>query len=130
MTPVSERERWRNVRRAPGYQVSSEGRVRGPGGPLTPFPDRDGYLRVNIRGEQVLVHTLVLEAFHGLRPYGMEACHSPDLSLGRQDCRAVVLRWGTHRENERDKKKTEDMKRTGGSPPYPPVTAVTTDVLR
>lgn len=98
------RERWRNVRRAPGYRVSSLGRVRSPGGLLSPWPDRDGYLRVSLARESVLVHHLVLEAFHGPRPYGTEGCHGPG---GRQDNRASELRWGTHRENEHDKRKTE-----------------------
>lgn len=47
-----------------------------------------------------LVHHLVLEAFIGPRPDGMEACH------GDGDARnnAVSnLRWGTHQSNEADK---------------------------
>ena len=105
------RERWRKVRRADGYKVSSLGRVRSVprmlddgrehgGQILRPYPDDDGYLCVTIGGETVKVHHLVLEAFHGPRPYGTEGCHGPG---GRQDNRAEVLRWDTHRENERDK---------------------------
>jgi len=96
--------------------VSSDGRVRSTdrtlsdgraagGLPLTPSPDKDGYPCVTIHGETVRVAHLVLEAFSSLRPYGLEACHDPELSEGRHDCRAVVLRWGTHRENEQDKKR-------------------------
>jgi hypothetical protein len=103
-------ERWRKVRRGPGYKVSSEGRVksldrtladgRAAGGVmLAPWLDGDSYPTVTINGEDVPVHVLVLEAFHGPRPYGMEGCHGPG---GRQDNRAVVLRWDTHRENVRD----------------------------
>src|SRR5580693_5923790 len=99
------RERWRNIRRAPGYRVSSLGRVRSPGGLLTPHPDSDGYLRVTLGGEKARVTHLVLEAFVSPRPFGSEACHDPKRSEGRQDCRLAVLRWGTHRENERDKLK-------------------------
>jgi hypothetical protein len=108
---MSERERWRKVRRAPGHKVSSLGRVRSldrtlPNGAamggqlLTPF-DAGGYPHVTINGEQVPVHHLVLEAFHGPRPYGMEGCHGPG---GPWDNRASVLRWDTHRANERDKR--------------------------
>lgn len=79
------RERWRRVRRAPGYQVSDRGRVRSVrrvladgrehgGGVLTPFADKDGYLRVILSGRAAAVHTLVLEAFTGPRPEGMECC--------------------------------------------------------
>ena len=98
------RERWRNMRRAPaGYRVSSLGAVKSPGGPLTPFPDDDGYLRVTLRGEKVKVMHLVLEAFVSPRPFGSEACHDPKRSKGRHDCRLEVLRWDSHRENIKDK---------------------------
>ena len=107
------RERWRKVRRAPGYKVSSLGRVRSVprvladgrehgGQPLEPFGNDDGYLCVTISGEQVKVHHLVLEAFTGPRPYGLEGCHGPG---GSQDNRAEVLRWDTHRENLLDKQR-------------------------
>jgi hypothetical protein len=103
-------ERWRKVRRGPGYKVSSNGRVksvdrilsdgRAAGGVmLTPWLDDDGYPTVTINGEDVPVHLLVLEQFHGPRPYGTEGCHGPG---GRQDNRASELRWDTHRENVRD----------------------------
>jgi hypothetical protein len=104
------RERWRKVRRGPGYKVSSEGRVksvdrvltdgRAAGGVmLDPFPNDDDYLCVTIHGEVVPVHLLVLEQFHGPRPYGMEGCHGPG---GRQDNRASEVRWDTHWENVKD----------------------------
>lgn len=127
---MSDRERWRNVRRAAGYRVSSLGRVRSAGGVLSPVPDKDGYPRVSLHGEKVRVMHLVLEAFDRPRPYGLEACHDPRRSEGRQDCRIAVLRWGTHRENERDKWKTERDTENGRCvyPPSPPVTAVTPDV--
>ena len=110
------RERWRKVRRAEGYKVSSEGRMRGPMGPLTLFPDRDGYLRVSIHDEQVLVHLVVLEAFHGPRPYGKpEGLHGPG---GCQDNRAEVLRWGTRQENEEDRKRDRKARSADGTSPY------------
>ena len=121
--------RWRKIRRAPKYKVSNRGHVKGPGGPLTPFPDRDGYLRVNLHGEQVLVHVLVLEAFHGPRPYGQEGLHGPG---GCQDNRAEVLRWGTHEENEKDKRDKRRTERKDewevGTRPYLPRTFETADV--
>lgn len=133
------RERWRKVRRAPGYKVSSLGRVRSmprtladgrehSGQMLEPYPDDDGYLCVKIRGETVKVHHLVLEAFCGPRPYGMEGCHGPDPD---RTCNVLSnLRWGTHRENERDKKRTETDNGRVVSPPYPVVTPVTGEVQR
>jgi hypothetical protein len=112
-------ERWRKVRRGPGYKVSSEGRVRSldrtltdgrqaGGVMLAPWLDDDGYPHVTINGEDVPVHLLVLEAFHGPRPYGTEGCHGPG---GRQDNRAGVLRWDTHQENERDKQRDRRKER-------------------
>ena len=47
-----------------------------------------------------LVHHIVLEAFVGPRPEGMEACHwDGDASNNR----LANLRWDTHRSNEADK---------------------------
>ena len=137
MDPVSERERWRKVRRAPGYQVSSLGRVRSVdrtlsdgrlcgGVTLEPFPKKDGYLYVSLNGEHVQVSHLVLEAFDRPRPYGMEACHGP---AGNQGNSFANLRWGTHLENERDKKRMErNGKSEVGSPPEVSGTPGTGDV--
>lgn len=107
------RRRWRNCPGRPGYRVSSDGlaksvprtlsdgRAHG-GGLLRPRADADGYLMVKVAGQWVHVHVLVLEAFHGLRPPGMEGCHGPG---GSQDNRAEVLRWDTHPENLRDRER-------------------------
>ena len=47
-----------------------------------------------------LVHKLVLEAFRGMCPPGMECCHND----GNASNNALDnLRWGTHAENEADK---------------------------
>lgn len=137
------RERWRKVRRADGYKVSSLGRVRSVdrvlsdgrragGQPLEQFPDKDGYLCVTIHGEQVQVSHLVLEAFHRLRPYGTEACHGPG---GITDNREDKLRWDSRRENLKDKLRERDEgdgKENGGvvSHPHLVVTAVTGDQQR
>lgn len=45
------------------------------------------------------VHVLVLEAFVGPRPLGMEALHD---NGDRADARVSNLRWGTHGENIAD----------------------------
>ncbi len=68
------------------YEISSRGRVRScrrgwrAGRLLTPFPDKDGYLRVNLYDDaralvQTPVHSLVAEAFLGPRPSGMTVNH-------------------------------------------------------
>jgi len=73
--------------------------------PLTPVVRRHGYLAVNLDsgGKNVsrMVHALVLEAFVGPAPEGMEACHYPDPDPANN---AVSnLRWDTHAENAKDK---------------------------
>lgn len=117
------RERWRNAAGWPGYRVSSSGRVRGPRGLLRPTPDKDGYLYVTLRergrSRRAGVHVLVLEAFVSARPAGMEGCHRNGV---HQDNVLVNLRWGTHRENERDKKR-ESGSETGGPVSRPEISA-------
>lgn len=124
---VVSRVRWRNIRKADGYRVASRG---GPvrsldrtltdgrefgGGELAQYRDRDGYWHVTISGEPVAVATLVLEAFDRPRPYGLEACHG----LLGQDCNcAGNLRWDTHRENERDKRRKGKSESEGGTCPF------------
>lgn len=46
------------------------------------------------------LHRLILEAFVGPCPSGMEACHGPG---GKFDNRPCNLRWDTHEANIRDK---------------------------
>jgi hypothetical protein len=46
------------------------------------------------------VHLLVLEAFRGPRPPGLEACHWDD---DNENNHLENLRWDTHGANERDK---------------------------
>jgi hypothetical protein len=47
------------------------------------------------------VHVLVAEAFLGPRPDGQEVCHIDGNPSNNQSCN---LRYGTHRENEADKR--------------------------
>lgn len=111
------RERWRNCPGRPGYRVSSNGRVKSVdrvlsdgrrcgGTMLAQYEDGEGYLHVTIGGVPVAVHLLVLEAFHGPRPEGMEGCHGPK---GQKVNNEAELRWDSRRENERDKKRQERL---------------------
>ena len=105
-------EEWRVVARNPNYEVSSLGRVRRAtpyrstkaGHILTPFPHRDGHLLVKLsacgKAKNAHVHSLVCEAFHGLRP-------SPDHEVAHGDGRPGNnaydnLRWATRQENAVD----------------------------
>lgn len=56
-----------------------------------------GYHTVGIGGRTIRVHTLVLTAFVGPRPPGMEACHCPDRDPSNN--RLDNLRWDTHSAN-------------------------------
>ena len=102
------------------YEVSTEGRVkslertvfRSDGRCLTvkecilkPHCRKSGYLHVVLRKDNTAhtrtVHRLVLEAFVGLRPHGMECCHCNGVP---NDNRLANLRWDTPLENGRDRK--------------------------
>lgn len=99
-------EEWRRVIGFEGlYEVSSSGRVRNHRGRIMALPkNQDGYLRLSLCREglrkDALVHHLVLEAFIGPRPDGMQACHSD----GSRDNNIVGnLRWDTQTSNQRDR---------------------------
>ncbi len=65
---------------------------------------------------QILVHQLVLIAFVGPCPGGMEACHFPDRNARNNSL--ANLRWGTKKENAEDRDKhgtTARGERSGGS---------------
>jgi NUMOD4 motif-containing protein/HNH endonuclease len=108
-------ERWLPVVGYEGrYEVSDEGRVRSHarGRPrlLALFPDSDGYLRVNLYRDAKLkqrgVHQLVLEAFVGPCPSGMESLHGDGV---RDNNVESNLRWGTPAQNSADR----DMQQRG-----------------
>lgn len=102
-------ETWRSVPGYPGYEASTEGRIRSllrePGGRvLVARTDKGGYQIVGVRTrdgqKNRTVHSLVLLAFVGLRPEGMESRH---LNGDPADNRPANLVYGTKSENARDK---------------------------
>jgi len=98
-------EEWRSIPGYDGYEVSNLGRVRGSRGwILKPLISSNHHYHIGLFkiGKRILrlVHSLVLEAFVGPCPDGMECRHlDGDPANNRLD----NLRWGTHRENEADK---------------------------
>jgi len=107
-------EQWRPVPGAPGYEVSDQGRVRSVprvvlrsnGSPFTvkgcilrPQVKRSGHLKVELRAGSRQVHEVVLSAFVGPRPDGMECLHG---NGDPADNRLTNLRWGTRKENVAD----------------------------
>lgn len=121
MNPTSNTpERWLPVPGYEGaYEVSEHGNVRSvdrittdkngrkskmKGRALAKIPNGDGRLRVQLSREGssrlTLIHRLVLLAFVGPCPHGMECCHwDGDPTNNRLE----NLRWGTHTENMQDK---------------------------
>ena len=67
--------------------------------------DKDGHqvvhLGFNLKKKNVFVHTMVLLAFVGGRPNGMECCH---INGDATDNRVENLRWDTHHSNNQDRK--------------------------
>jgi hypothetical protein len=81
------------------------------GGSLKPFPDSDGYLRVNLSRKGVVaalqpVHGLVLLAFVGPRPPGQQVRHGTG---GKRDNRLSNLCYGTPLEQSDDKRRDGTM---------------------
>lgn len=117
---VGRGERWLPVVEYEGcYEVSDQGRVRSlgrmvrnsRGGGMRRISSRilaqayDGHKRSQVclskdgKAKVRLVHQLVLEAFCGPRPLGMECCHWND---DPSDNRLDNLRWDTHSANNLD----------------------------
>lgn len=112
-------EEWRAVVGYEGaYEVSNLGRVRSCtrtvrhpmkgrvvvlGRLMSPTVGKNGYWKVGLSREgkrrTMNVHVLVLTAFVGPRPPGMEACHGPS---GCLDNSVENLRWDTPSENRYD----------------------------
>jgi hypothetical protein len=94
----------------PGYRVSNYGYVQsskrlGIWRTLVPSVKRNGYYQVSLcRNGKVYYKSiahLVLEAFIGPRPNGMEALHGSGNDKSNNS--AANLRWGTHAENLEDR---------------------------
>lgn len=107
-------EEWRTIPGYEGYEVSDLGRVRSidrldargrrrKGAMLSQALQKSGHLTVSISGggsrRTVGTHVVVLEAFVGPRPEGMDACHWNDVPA---DNRLSNLRWDTRSANVRD----------------------------
>lgn len=119
-------EIWKAVMRCEGeYEISNSGNIRSVdrlllrkngqvayihSKPLKPFRAGNNqsrkYLQISLRGknrqERAYIHHLVLEAFTGPCPEGMEACHNDGNSFNNH---ADNLRWDTKENNHADKKR-------------------------
>lgn len=116
--PEAEAEAWKPIPGYEGiYEVSDHGRVRSldhigrfrdstrlnRGRVLRPDSKRYGHQYVNLSRDRkqtkAYVHRLVLMAFVGPAPAGMEACHNDGDPSNNH---LTNLRWDTHSENNRD----------------------------
>jgi len=131
----SQTVEYRDIPRFPGYRVGSDGsvwtswtlgrgshptdrwrRLRPAIGKSKRFPRRVEYPRVTLRGEghaprTITIHTLVLEAFIGSRPDGMEGCH---IDGNVWNMCVTNLRWDSKKSNASDKHKHGTMFRPLG----------------
>lgn len=116
---IPVQEVWKSIRGFKGhYEVSSQGRVRSlartvpmsdgrkykvSSKPLTLRESKFGYIHVclmlNQKGHHPLVHRLVLEAFVGPCPEGMECCHEDG---NKSNNHLGNLRWDTRESNRAD----------------------------
>jgi len=99
-------EQWKPILAFPGYEVSTEGRVRSFRVPRYLATENRGahksvWLMRDGRPRRVAVHRLVLLSFKGPPPEHCEACHNDgDPANNRLD----NLRWDSHQANMRDKR--------------------------
>lgn len=128
--PTVEGVEIRHIHGWVGYAVGDDGSVwscRGifgrsptPWKRMTPTPVKSGHLKVQLslvdggkRAPKKYVHTLVLIAFVGPRPLGMEARHFPDPNPANNNL--ANLSWATHARNMLDSK--EQGRARGNSMP-------------
>lgn len=110
------REKWMSIPGYSRYEVSSHGNVRrseriyntAPG-PCSQSINIGGYSCVSLTGDdgrnrKLTVHSLVLLAFVGPRPHGLQGCHDDDIKTNNT---LGNLRYGTPAAN------TADMLRNG-----------------
>lgn len=85
------------------YSLNGGMRYRYKGVLLKPSSAK-GYLRIKLHRpvKEGRIHQMVLEAFVGPRPEGMDACHNDGNSLNN---RLDNLRWASPKENMADAKK-------------------------
>ena len=91
-------EEWAPVRDAPGYEVSSHGRVRNGGGLVMRQQTSNGYHRIQIDRRQMLVHRLVAEAYIPNPEGNAEVNH---IDGDKSNNRVSNLEWVTPSENVR-----------------------------
>lgn len=87
---------WSRWKRAvgPGWVLSDEWRM------IKPSLDKNGYPRITINRRAYFFHLLILEAFRGPCPAGLEGCHNDGVP---SNCRLGNLRYDTCKANLADR---------------------------
>lgn len=105
---------YRVTRRGEVFSCQKRGRKNGigPWRKMKATPCSHGYLTVHLYAGRIrktcCVHILVLEAFIGPRPNGLQACHNNGI---RDDNRIENLRWDTQQANSDDRNKHGNVPR-------------------
>ena len=94
---------WQPIESSKGYEASDDGQVRSPRRILKPAKTPQGYLKVVVvyldgKQKQRTIHSLVAEAFIGLRPIGMDINH---LNGDKADNRLANLEYCSRSQNMR-----------------------------
>ena len=97
---------YRSIPSYPNYRVGADGSIIGKSGRLLRLQRSDaGYLSFQVsdagRGKRAYAHIAVCEAWHGVRPAGLEVAH---LNGNPGDNRPENLAWKTRAENHADKR--------------------------
>lgn len=96
---------YRDIPGFEGYRVGSDGSILFGGIEIKQHQAGKGhyrYIAFRVNGKQVnrYVHRLVLEAFVGPCPPGMECCHENGIT---SDNRLTNIGWGTRKKNAADR---------------------------
>lgn len=90
-----------------GLLVSSKGRFQFPGGHISSGSKHGlGYIQIHFKRSKHFAHRLVLEAFKGNAPVGMECDH---IDRDRSNNSITNLRWVTKKENQNNRKCSKNL---------------------
>jgi len=97
-------EKWLQISRFENYEISDRGRVRNKVSRKILRPGSNKYQQVTLYKDgkryPFSIHRLVLTAFKGQCPKGMEACHN---NGDCNDNRLINLRWDSRSSNAKDR---------------------------
>lgn len=104
-------EKWKPITGYDRYEVSDQGRIRGPRGVTAGAVGSRGYRQAYLRnpgqkqGTTRNVHVLVAEAFIGPRPPGLQVCHNDG---NKNNNTLSNLRYDTPKANWQDFRQAPD----------------------